>query len=594
MRKIFLFVFLLLASFCLTNFSLAQEKITNFYVTVELKHDSSVAIEEVIQYDFGASRHHGIYREIPVSYQTSKGRRSISISQVLVTDKNDNELPSKISSEGKNLKIRIGDPNKYVLGEKYYRIKYVVKRAINYFDDYDEFYWNITGNDWDVPINRAFAKIILPESIQRNNLQLVCFQGRQGSKEECSMITPTGSQKNQIKEIIFSQFSSSFNDPGLSRQEGLTIVVGLPKGILKEPSFFENFLSIVWDNKIVFLPLITILFLFCFWYKKGRDPKGRGTIIAHYEAPDDLSPIELGTIVDERVDRRDLSAEIIHLAVNGYIRIKRLQKKTLIFSWGNDYLLKQLKIGDTLTKGFQRELLEDIFKKGKQSKEKGIIREIKLSELKNKFYADSQKLIRLIYNRVVQQGYFVKNPRKVKGTFITISILIVFIGRPFLLSILSSTGLIGEISMAICSIAFFLFGLIMPKKTKKGVLTKEKILGLKEYLEVAEKARIKFHNAPKKDPQLFEKLLPYAMVLEVEKEWARQFEGIYKGSPSWYEDTTFNSFAPLYLISSMHDFSKNTNENLFSSSRGAAGGHSGFGGGGFSGGGFGGGGGGSW
>jgi uncharacterized membrane protein len=152
---------------------------------------------------------------------------------------------------------------------------------------------------------------------------------------------------------------------------------------------------------------------------------------------------------------------------------------------------------------------------------------------------------------------------------------------------------LGAVSAIISAIIVFVFGFLMPARTHKGVLAKEYILGLKEYLMVAEKDRIKFHNAPEKNPKQFEKLLPYAMVLGVEKEWAEQFKDIYIQNPSWYNDPSGANFNSLVLLSSLNSFSSSTNSVLTSVPSSASGGGSGFGGGG-GGGGFGGGGGGSW
>jgi uncharacterized membrane protein len=331
--------------------------------------------------------------------------------------------------------------------------------------------------------------------------------------------------------------------------------------------------------------------LFCLWWKKGRDPKGRDVIVAEYGPPDNLTPIEVGTIIDEKVDRRDISAEIINLAVRGYIKIKRIKKKALIFSWGNDYLLQKLKEGDDLKNEFEKDLLINLFKKGKDvQKETKVIKEIKLSELKNKFYKDCSILQKAIYKNVVKKGYFVKNPNKVRAGYSLMGIVLLILGFNFK----GFVSVINFISIFVAGGLFIVFSFLMPKKTKKGVLTKEHILGLKEYLRVAEKDRIKFHNAPAKDPQQFDKLLPYAIVLKVEEEWAEQFKDIYQNQPSWYEDENYSSFNAILLSTHLANFSKASNAVLVSKSGGAAGGRSGFGGGGFSGGGFGGGGGGSW
>jgi uncharacterized membrane protein len=136
------------------------------------------------------------------------------------------------------------------------------------------------------------------------------------------------------------------------------------------------------------------------------------------------------------------------------------------------------------------------------------------------------------------------------------------------------------------------FGFLMPNRTIKGVETRALILGLKEYLNTAEKDRLEFHNAPEKKPEVFEKLLPFAIALKVDKAWAKQFENIYKTNPSWYSDSSGHAFNAYFLSSSLGDFSSSLNSAVASTTASASSGGSGFSGGG--GGGFGGGGGGSW
>jgi len=147
-------------------------------------------------------------------------------------------------------------------------------------------------------------------------------------------------------------------------------------------------------------------------------------------------------------------------------------------------------------------------------------------------------------------------------------------------------------NFVLVGITVAVFGLVMPARTKEGVLAREHILGLKSYLQVAEKDRLKFHNAPDKNPKTFEKFLPFAMVLGVEKEWAKQFEGIYNTNPSWYSDPSMGNFSAVVLASGLNNFG-NMAQTTLSSKPSSSGGGSGFSGG-SSGGGFGGGGGGSW
>jgi uncharacterized membrane protein len=155
-------------------------------------------------------------------------------------------------------------------------------------------------------------------------------------------------------------------------------------------------------------------------------------------------------------------------------------------------------------------------------------------------------------------------------------------------------GTAGFLSAVVSAAIIIIFSFVMPRVTLKGARIKEAILGFKEFLSVTETDRLKFHNAPEKNPELFEKFLPYAMVFGVEQEWAGQFKDIYRGQPSWFESSgSERVFTSLVLADFVSDFSGTANSSMITPPSASSGG-SGMGGGGFSGGGFGGGGGGSW
>lgn len=569
MKKLLLFSFLFFGLLFSTRV-FAAEKINYFESVIKINQDATIAVQERITYNFGAAQRHGIYRTIPVKYERNGNNYFIEISQLAVVDENGKNYPFTAKRTGKYLNIKIGDPNQTVTGEKNYQINYQVKWAINFFSDHDELYWNTTGNEWEIPIERAIATVILPQLIDSEKVQYECFAGSFGSQSSCD------------DKIIFKDNSLVksilFREEALPTKAGLTIVIGIPKDIISKPARTEIIQKILKDNlKLIFfilLPIIILIFLFYRWYRHGRDLPGRGTIIPQYDPPDNLTPAEIGTIIDETANNRDVSADIINLAVKGYLKIKKLSK--------DDYLLTKLKDEENLTEQFEKDIMKGLF---------GDEQDKKLSSLKYNFYKDLAKIRKLIYQRVTEKGYFLKNPQSVRIVYIIIGIAIIIFGFIF-------SGLFGPFSIfsfIISGLFFLIFSRFMPARTSKGTETKENILGLKMYLTVAEEARIKFHNAPVKNPEIFEKLLPYAMALKVEKEWAKQFEGIYNATPNWYNDPAGGTFNAIIFASALNSFSQNTNSVLAATPHASAGGGgSGFGGGGFSGGGFGGGGGGSW
>ena len=544
------------------------EVIDSFDAEVKINSDASFAVSEKIQYDFGTAQKHGIFRDIPIKYQARGGNYNLRVSEISVTDEMSDNYNFTTSYPGNDLEIKIGDADKLVSGKKIYVINYVIKRAINYFDTQDEFYWNATGNGWLVAIKKATLKVSLPQDVKSELLKSDCFQGSFGSAEKC--------QNNLVDSAGF--YSSGRE---LAPGEGLTVVFGFPKGIVHEPSFGEKFLETLKDNGILFLPLLVLFFMLWLWRKKGRDPQGRGTIIAEYDAPDNLTPLEVGTVADEKADKKDISAEIIYLAVKGYLKIKKTESK-ILFITSTDYVLEKLKNAETLENDFDKKLMSALFSDGEN---------VKISDLKNVFYESVKEINEKIYANVCAKGYFPKSPEKIRKIYLEIGIGLLLFG--FFLGGL--WGVWGVVSFIFSGSIVIIFSFLMPQKTLKGVTAKEYILGLKEYLSVAEKDRLKFHNAPEKNPERFEKLLPYAMVLGVEKEWAEQFKDIYKQNPSWYEDGTGSPTAlnSLIFVNSLNSFSSEANASLYSNPSSASSGGSGFSGGG-SGGGFGGGGGGSW
>jgi uncharacterized membrane protein len=184
------------------------------------------------------------------------------------------------------------------------------------------------------------------------------------------------------------------------------------------------------------------------------------------------------------------------------------------------------------------------------------------------------------------------NPDRVRATYLIIGFVIASLGLTGIF-IAFWLGFMA-FSVLISGLILIIFSRFMPRRSQHGAETLEEILGFKLFLSVTEEERLKFHNAPAKNPEMFEKFLPYAMIFGVEKEWAKQFEDMYKTPPSWYEGD-FTTFSALYLVTNLSSLSSAATSTITSRpGGGAGGGMSGFGGGGFSGGGFGGGGGGSW
>jgi len=213
-------------------------------------------------------------------------------------------------------------------------------------------------------------------------------------------------------------------------------------------------------------------------------------------------------------------------------------------------------------------------------------------------YTSAKNLRSQVEEGLTQAGYFRSNPlsasRSVLAGVIIAFVLVYFAGKHL--------GLPLILGLVVGGIIAFITAGKMAARTAKGVVAFEHAQGLKLFLNVTQKDRLAMMQSPNapyaatgQEPartvELFEKLLPYAMVLGVEREWAKQFEGLYTAAPSWFAGN-WNSFSTYYLISNLSDGMSSAVNTAFSAPSNS--GSSGFGGGGFSGGGGGGGGGGGW
>lgn len=549
--------------------------INQFHSDVMIDEDSSVIVKETIRVEFHQSRH-GIYREIPFQYRDEFGRTITTPIRVLsVTDESGKSWKYRVRKAGPVIDIRIGDAKQYVRGNQTYVITYEVENVILFFDGHDELYWNVTGNYWKAPINEASATVSLITKKKSRNLMAAGYEGGYGSKEECGFETYDNSGK-------------FFTKRSLRMGEGLTIAFGWDKGIVSPPSSWKKFLWAMnlGENWVFLLPIFSFLYMGNRWYRKGRDPRVRESITVMYEPPkvgnQPLTPAEVGTLIDEKLDPRDISSTIVGLAVKGYIKIEETKREGMIFD-KTDYYLKKVKTYDSNLSPFEIELMKDLF----PAEMPGTL----VSDLKNKFYTNLGVLKKLLYGELIRKKCFLSSPEKVRNSYIAAGIVVLVFATLAFLFLVPSSGGKSFIAGLLTGIPILAFAKFMPAKTRTGASAYMDILGFQEFLNRAEKDRLE----RMKDMNLFSKFLPYAIALNVADNWAKAFEGIYQEPPDWYVSSGgFRTFTPYAFTHSLNSVTSDLSSAMFSAPRSSGGGGGGFGGGGSSGGGFGGGGGGSW
>jgi len=563
----------------------------DYYLTKNEKDVAQLRVVETIQATFPEfDQNHGIERAIPETYK-DKGLK-LEVVSVKKTDGGSWDYTTRIS--GGNTVLRIGDADQYVHGVQTYIVTYKMQNVMGFTDDskqrydHDEWYWDTNGDQWSQYFSKVSARIHIPAQLAANiTLAPRCFTGSFGSTvSNCTIEkTTTGS------ETLFSVATSE----KLSPYENMSFVLGFQANTFKP---YKRDPRVVVATVIgVFLvlglpPLLAFMLMWSRWKKTGRDPKGRGIIVPQYSVPDDLDPVLADLILNEKVQTKAVSATLIGLCIKGYIKLYEVSQKKIIGS-SEAYEVELTKKTDELS-AQEHKVASMVFITGKIGERVG------LNTLKNKLYGEVKTLTKNANQQVAMLGYFTIDPTVAKKKYKTWGSVMFVLG--VLPLVLFPPALIATGGLALTGVVVLAFGSAMPKRTLQGVDMKEYLLGVKEYMQLAEEDRIKFLQSPgtaekidvKNKGQLvklYEKLLPYAMLFGIEKEWAKQFAGLYaEGSPpSWYSGQgVFNAVIFSNAVSGFGSAAVSSFTPPSSS------GSSGFSGGGFSGGGGGGGGGGGW
>jgi len=565
MKKLIMFLASLALILCISgNIAHAEsERITSFESDITVNKDSSLTIKETIDY-VAAYEKHGIYRDIPVEYKDKEGKKFyLGIEDISVTRDGGSEKFTD-STSGGYLEMKIGDKDKTIIGAHKYEISYKLKGVINNFDARDELYWNVTGDKWEFPIEKASATVHLPQEINFSDTSSSCYTG------------PAGSTGKNCE--IGAQLPITFS----STDTNLTVATDWPTGIVEKTSRNYSYISGYMGAGLtptmlvlifalpLLIPIITLIVMIRSYLEKGRDiGDKKGSIAPEFAPPQDLLPAEMGVILDESLQMRELTAEIIKFAVDGYIKISEIKGNW--FS-GKDYELTKIKDLPNNAPAYQNKLMQIIFDNSKTSK---------ISELRKdrNGYKEWNEVKEQVYSDVKSKGFFTTNPQSERNKYYIIGGIMLVLG---LVTII--VGSLGG-SLILSGIIVFIFARLMPQRTAKGSKILRQVKGFEMFISKAEKYRAKW--AEKEN--LFFDFLPYAILFNQTKKWAKAFEGVDLGRPDWYQGNwaTFNA---VYFASSINNFSSG----ISSASLSGAQGGSGAGGGGFSGGGFGGGGGGSW
>ncbi len=550
------------------------ELIDSYRVDARVNQDGTVLVTETIKYDFKEEHKHGIRRTIPVS-RAPGALKPLTYKDVSVV--NEYGTPYYVLDESKSdqeLDIRIGDPDVLVTGIQFYVLSYTIHNAIGFFDDRDELYWNATGNEWNVPIRQVETHITIPGVYRENTNEVASYCGPRGSRIPCMTLQPFYHEDTATTEFIFSTEQESFLDVG----SGMTVAVGFPKGVIPEPTLRDR--VIVWLERLWFIPFP---FLFAgLWFRKSwaayRERKQYSAahpLMVEYDAAG-FTPLEIAALVRGTIQPKDISAELISLAVRGYLVIKNNEGEYTFTATAQP--IDDLPLYDkTIMLGVQ---------------------DMTTTTLRASFVTKTPTIIKTVVDGLVSRGLLYKAKRfEVSNPWMVFFISLFLAINPgvFVWTLLGyQAGMLFSLTCVLIGIGTITGRPRQFRLTEDGLGADLKLRGLELYIRVAEADRITFHNAPAKNPALFESLLPYAMIFGLEEKWAAEFEGLYTQPPTWYVDPGMHAFSAATFNNRISSFAAVASSSLFTPLPGSSGSHSGSSGSGSSGGGGGGGGGGSW
>lgn len=564
--------------FCLTIFNpqvLARDNVNYWYIkdfqsTIEILSDDTTVITEDIVADCGSASKYGIFRILPTEFKTVDEVIYTPIELISITDFAGNPYKYQVTNNVNTVTWKIGDPQKTVSGVNNYRIKYKVINAIRDQANFDEFYWNLAGNYWDLEIDKFSAKIILPKGVNEANSGISLYSGR------------SGSQINDNASAVWSSENSLQveSKKGLKIGEGITLSLSFPKNFInhqqitkQEPvlasavvrnSSWFKIIGLFFALYLLILPLIVLIIAYIFYRKeKKRNKYYQRTIVTEYDAPENISPIILGYLDKQKDTGKLITATIVKMAVLRLLVIKEQTKKVFFAkSTYLEFIKTETQENFIQLDEIEKYIMALMFKNNSV---------MNSDALQADFSRELATITAKIRKHAKDHDYLLKKNSKLKRNYLLAAIILFFTGSIF------------------SAIILLIFYSLSDNLSEKGQKIYWQIQGFKHYLTVAEKEKHIFYEKE----NIFTKFLPYSIAIGNVKEWINKMKDIYSEehldkSIYWYVGVSgLNSLSKIDGIESRID---NISNNVGNSS----GSSSGFSGSGFSGGGSGGGGGGGW
>lgn len=462
--------------------------IEEYNVTLNVDKDNKMDVTEQFTINIPASKEfNGIYKSIPLWKKYHDNGKEVK-SKVKITNLRAIGEKYVLNKSNDNIGIRIGSTRTTVTpGLHTYTIKYRYDFGIDLNNKEDEFIFNLFDNYDNTKIKNMNVSINMPKALEEQNITFL------REKEDITKnVKIVKSDKN---------IQATLEDYLLN--ESITIKMIFPEGYFVGGAYNYGFICFLICISIIVMSIVS----FSMWKKYGKDYDKKCKTVEFYP-PEDLDCAQIGYIYGEKSIKKLTTALIIQLASKGYVSIKEISKnKYKIINTGKTKeKLDAISISEQL-------VYQELFKNG----DTNILSEDKT--FSNVF----GKINKTLENTIDKKVNDLESRKRKNITYIAliIAIAIWMIAYIYIKDLNPKFEILYKISFISIFITGF-FSIIMERKTAYGELIIAKVLGFKNYLEVAEKEEIE--AMIEKDPKYFYKILPYSYVLGVSKKWINLFE----------------------------------------------------------------------
>ena len=560
--------------------------INNYDINIKVSEDNIFYITEKIDVTFNKYKH-GIYRKLPLKNEVLRNNKVISKNIATISNIEVNEEFTNYKKDGYEF-IKIGSSFNTLRGDKSYEIKYMYDIGNDFSTEYDEFYFNLIGPEWDTYIDKVNFAIEMPSEFDNNNLHFY-----------------VGDKNKNIVNYIVNGNVIQGSLSGLYPGEAFTVDLLLPERYfeLKESTDFLNSCLTIGSKRYLTIDIIAfcvpfgfLLIIILMWFKFGKDTKA--VEVLEFYPPDNLNSAEIAYFYNGKISSKDITSLLVYLANKGYLVIDDIKKS-----------IRKLREYDG-TNEIEKMFMDGLFNSNGN--------EVSISSLKNSFYIVVNKIKKKMKKEYKKRVFDSSSliAELISAFMITISIVVV-IGRQYIFDIInlepslvfaivmlvfmsvfiifhigtilfavgaiviglvvglfSDTkerslgitvfmlflifmfvsillpGIIGIIDIikvispyldawdsvvklgCVAIIIMIIFAIVMDKRTKYGREILGRIKGFKNFLETAEKDRIE--SLVMDNPMYFYNILPYTYVLGVTNKWIEKFESIAYEPVNWY------------------------------------------------------------